>query len=76
MTYKKTVSLFLAVILLTMCFPVNADAASSVKGDANGDGVLSVSDAAYIARCLSKRKTIDLTADYNSDGKVTVADAA
>ncbi|MBE6845941.1 MAG: hypothetical protein E7508_09635 [Ruminococcus sp.] len=76
MTYKKTVSLFLAVILLIMCFPVNAGAASSVKGDANGDGVLSVSDAAYIARCLSKRKTIDLTADYNGDGKVTVSDAA
>lgn len=76
MTYKKTVSLFLAVILLTICCPFSVNAASSVKGDANGDGTLSVSDAAYIARCLSKRRDIDLSADYNGDGKVTVSDAA
>ncbi|MBQ8435935.1 MAG: hypothetical protein IJX24_08035 [Oscillospiraceae bacterium] len=76
MTYKKTISLFLAVIFLVICCPFSVNAASSVKGDANGDGILSVSDAAYIARCLSKRKTIDLAADYNGDGKITVADAA
>ena len=49
-------------------------------GDANGDNKLTVSDAAFIARTLAKRETIDAEtnpfADYNNDGKVTVADAA
>ncbi|MBQ8434469.1 MAG: dockerin type I repeat-containing protein [Oscillospiraceae bacterium] len=49
-------------------------------GDANGDDELNVSDAAFIARTLAKRETIDVTAnpaaDYNNDGKVTVSDAA
>ncbi|MBE6844796.1 MAG: hypothetical protein E7508_03650 [Ruminococcus sp.] len=53
---------------------------SIVKGDANCDNALTVSDAAYIARTLAKRETIDIesnpAADYNGDGKVTVADAA
>lgn len=53
---------------------------SIVKGDANCDSALTVSDAAYIARTLAKRETIDVktnpAADYNGDGKVTVADAA
>lgn len=51
-----------------------------VKGDANCDNALTVSDAAYIARTLAKREAIDVktnpTADYNGDGKVSVADAA
>jgi len=50
------------------------------KGDANNDGKMTVSDAAFIARTLAKRLTIDALenpyADYNNDGKVTVADAA
>ena len=49
-------------------------------GDANNDGKLTVSDAAFIARTLAKRETIDVQinpyADYNNDGKVTVSDAA
>jgi len=49
-------------------------------GDANDDGKLTVSDAAFIARTLAKRETIDVEtnpyADYNKDGKVSVSDAA
>ncbi|MBE6845299.1 MAG: hypothetical protein E7508_06270 [Ruminococcus sp.] len=49
-------------------------------GDANNDGNMTVSDAAFIARTLAKREVIDVKenpyADYNGDGKVTVADAA
>jgi len=54
--------------------------ATAVLGDANNDGKLTVSDAAFIARTLAKRETIDVEtnpdADYNNDGKVTVSDAA
>ncbi|MBE6844568.1 MAG: hypothetical protein E7508_02470 [Ruminococcus sp.] len=62
------------------------DAASGIAGDANTDGKFNVSDAAYIARLLSNKKTDKyqtfLTsiggycADYNKDGSVTVSDAA
>jgi len=49
-------------------------------GDANNDGKMTVADAAFIARTLAKRLTIDAVenpyADYNNDGKVSVADAA
>lgn len=55
-----------------------------VKGDANGDGVLRVSDAACIAKNLAEASinSEQITAeeypamDYNQDGKVTAADAA
>ncbi|MBE6845228.1 MAG: hypothetical protein E7508_05885 [Ruminococcus sp.] len=51
-----------------------------VIGDANNDGKMTVSDAAFIARTLAKREIISVilnpAADYNSDGKVTVSDAA
>ena len=51
-----------------------------VVGDANNDSKLTVSDAAFIARTLAKRETIDVktnpAADFNGDGKVTVSDAA
>ncbi len=55
-----------------------------VKGDANGDGMLRASDAAFIAKTLAKAsvKGEKVTAedypnaDFNGDGKVTAADAA
>ena len=49
-------------------------------GDANGDGVFSVRDAAFIARTIASGKKIDVAvnpaADYNQDGTVSVRDAA
>lgn len=62
---------------------VNA-AVSTIKGDANGDGVLRASDAAFIAKTLAEAsiagKKINLedypNADFNEDGKITAADAA
>jgi len=48
-------------------------------GDANEDGKVNVSDAAYIAKMLAIRQAYALPqdlADYNRDGKVTVSDAA
>lgn len=51
-----------------------------ILGDANGDGVFSVRDAAYIARTIAKGIKIDVAvnpaADYNQDGVVSVRDAA
>ena len=44
------------------------------------NSVTSIDDAAFIARTLAKRQTINVKenpyADYNNDGKVTVSDAA
>lgn len=61
-------------------------AVAGITGDANTDGKCNVSDAAYIARMLSNKKSdAYLTflgsiggycADYNKDGAVTVSDAA
>lgn len=55
-----------------------------VKGDANGDGQVRASDAAFIAKLLAeasiageKIKTEDYpAADFNEDGKITASDAA
>lgn len=58
--------------------------ATSIKGDANGDGYLRASDSAFIAKKLAEasisgiKVTIEQypNADYNNDGKITAADAA
>lgn len=55
-----------------------------LKGDANRDGVVRASDAAFIARKLAEASiwgeilTVEKypNADFNGDGKVTAADAA
>ena len=51
---------------------------SGIRGDANNDGKLTVSDAAFIARTLAKQQgdTLTIYADYNQDGKRNVSDAA
>ncbi|MBQ8435851.1 MAG: dockerin type I repeat-containing protein [Oscillospiraceae bacterium] len=64
----------------TTVFGKNSLETTVLYGDANGDNELNISDAAFIARTLARRETIDVTtnpaADYNNDGKVTVSDAA
>ena len=49
-----------------------------VLGDVNGDGVLNVRDAAYIAKFSAQGRTAELpmSADFNGDGKVNIRDAA
>ena len=51
---------------------------SGVTGDANGDGVLNVRDAAYIAKMTAQGKgnALPSKADYNGDGTVNIRDAA
>ncbi len=48
------------------------------KGDADGDGKLSIRDAAYIAILCAKGQYDDIPecADYNGDGKRNIRDAA
>ena len=57
---------------------LNPDPPFDGKGDADGDGKLSVRDAALIARSAAKGTLADLpeAADYNGDGTVNVRDAA
>lgn len=48
------------------------------KGDVNGDGRLSVSDASYLQMALADMVTLDefqnKAADFNGDGRITVSD--
>lgn len=48
------------------------------QGDANGDGIMNIRDAAFIAKMLAQGKADQLpeSADYNGDGKVNIRDAA
>lgn len=49
-----------------------------IKGDANCDGKLNISDAAFIAKKIAQRKNAELPswADFNGDGKITIKDAS
>ena len=51
---------------------------TDISGDANGDGVLNIRDAAYIAKMAAAGKSgeLPLSADFNNDGKVNIRDAA
>ncbi|MDE6103681.1 MAG: dockerin type I repeat-containing protein [Oscillospiraceae bacterium] len=50
----------------------------TVKGDANGDGKITASDAAFIAKKLAEQKTntLPVYADFTGDSKITAYDAA
>lgn len=51
-------------------------ALEGLKGDANGDGIINVRDAAAIASALAKGVELPSYADFNGDGKVNIRDAA
>lgn len=63
-----------AVTAISIAFSAKA----YLKGDANGDGVLNIRDAAYIAACYSQGKTELLSedGDFNGDGVVNIRDAS
>ena len=75
MKFKKIFTAIISSVLAT-CSSASVYAASTVKGDANGDGVLNVRDAAYIASSLALGKTLSTSIDYTGDGIVNVRDAA
>ncbi|MGN1481059.1 dockerin type I domain-containing protein [Porcipelethomonas sp.] len=59
-------------------YKLSESESDDVLGDSNGDGIVNVRDAAFIARKLAERKADELpaSADFNEDGKVNVRDAA
>lgn len=75
MRLRKIFSVIISSVIALLSLSVSVSA-SEVMGDANGDGVLTVRDAAYIAGCLSRRMEINPVADYNGDGKVDIRDAS
>ncbi len=74
MIYKKILSILLSVTFIMLRIPFSV--AATIKGDANGDGELSIRDAAFIAGHLSKGMELNSSADYNNDGKVDIRDAS
>ncbi|MCK4732253.1 MAG: hypothetical protein KAT65_07325 [Methanophagales archaeon] len=48
---------------------------SSVKGDCDGDGKLTVKDALAALQMSVEKRAVDMCYDYNDDGKVNSADA-
>lgn len=75
--------LLLPVILLCTVAAVSSDAPLFVKaesGDVNGDGVISMSDVAYILSCSASLSddypgSFPQRADLDGDGKITALDA-
>lgn len=76
MTKQKTFSAIITIIILMIFIPIYSASAAGIKGDANGDGVFSIRDAAFIAGALSKGQQLGSSADYNGDGKVNTRDAS
>ncbi len=75
MKLKKLLSAVLSATVM-MLVPVTVHSASAVRGDATGDGVVNVRDAAFIASSLAQGKALSTSIDYNGDGVVNVRDAA
>ena len=75
---KKTFSLLLAVAVM-LIMAVSAGAADSLRGDADGDGKVTILDATRIQRYLASmasEEEVDMqAADADLDGKVTILDA-
>ncbi len=76
--FKRIIAMVLAVVLVAMTFPVVAFAAT--KGDVNGDGSITATDARLILQIVanvvkeSDVKDAD-AADYDGNGSVTAVDA-
>ncbi len=75
MKFKKLFSI-LSTLTIIVSIPFSASAASTLKGDANGDNKVDIVDAAYIAQHVAKRESIGTAGDYNGDGKTDIMDAA
>lgn len=76
---KKLICLILAVTILSTC-TLTASAKSSLSGDANLDGKLTISDARtvllYISEASYNTPDFDIdNGDANGDGRISVADA-
>lgn len=65
---------------VTLSATASQNSTPSVSGDVNGDGVLDISDAIFLARFVAEDSTLDMStfnvqnADINGDGLTTAAD--
>ncbi len=75
---KKRLSILLAVLTLVLSVSI-VNVFAAAKGDVNGDGDVTVSDAMIVFNFISGKSTLteeeQKKADINSDGSVNVADA-
>jgi hypothetical protein len=71
---KKSTDFSLVALLLVMLFFPMRINAMALRGDVNGDGEVSITDAMQVMELAAQGST-NPQADINSDGKVTTADA-
>lgn len=75
---KKLLSVLLAIVTLVLSVSI-VNVFAAAKGDVNGDGDVTVSDAMIVFNFISGKNTLtaeeEKKADVNSDGSVNVADA-
>lgn len=75
---KRSLSVLLAVLILILSVSV-VNVFATAKGDVNGDGDVTVSDAMVVFNYISGKTTLtdeeQKKADVNSDGSINVADA-
>lgn len=75
---KKYLSILLAVLTIVLSIGI-VNVFAAAKGDVNGDGDVTVSDAMIVFNFISGKSTLtseeEKKADVNSDGSVNVADA-
>ncbi len=75
---KKLLSVLLAVLMLVLSVSI-VNVFAAAKGDVNGDGSVTVSDAMLVFNFVSGKSTLTAEeqkkADVNADGVVNVADA-
>jgi len=75
---KKRLSILLAVLTLVLSVSI-VNVFAAAKGDVNGDGDVTVSDAMIVFNFISGKNTLtaeeEKKADVNSDGSINVADA-
>lgn len=79
-------NLLLFLFVLSFCHPLMADATAvplhsteeaQIKGDANGDGLVNISDVSFVINILLGKADSEYTleaVDVNSDGFINISD--
>lgn len=81
MKTKKFTAFLISAVIAASLIPASAAVAAddtALRGNANSDTKVNISDCSFIAKKLAQRKTDDLPScsDYNLDGKISITDAA
>lgn len=76
---SKVISIFTALMIAIPLSSVAASAFSSVKGDVNGDGIVTANDSMmalrYSVNAVSLTEEEKMRADVDNDGEVRISDA-